>query len=98
MAKRRQNTILVKVPGPEDSQEGQESGSEASDSVSNGDQSGNAQNGQNVTLITLNSEGIATHITDTHRNSSLLVFCSNYFPFPFNTNKLLASFRKSAQL
>lgn len=57
MAKRRQNTILVKVPGPEESQEGQDSGSEASDSVSNGEQSGGVQNGQNVTLITLNSEG-----------------------------------------
>ncbi|KAF7660211.1 hypothetical protein LDENG_00286320 [Lucifuga dentata] len=54
--KRRQNTILVKVPGPEESQEDQESGSEASDSVSNGGHSGNVQNGQNVTLITLNSE------------------------------------------
>lgn len=56
VTRRRQNTILVKVPGPEESQEEQESGSEASDSVSNGGQSGNAQNGQNVTLITLNSE------------------------------------------
>ncbi|KAM7396519.1 hypothetical protein PAMP_019553 [Pampus punctatissimus] len=56
VAKRRQNTILVKVPGPEESQEEQESGSEASDSVSNGGHSSNAQNGQNVTLITLNSE------------------------------------------
>ncbi|XP_037539121.1 protein BANP [Nematolebias whitei] len=55
-ARRRQNTILVKVPGPEESQEEQESGSEASDSVSNSGQSGSAQNGQNVTLITLNSE------------------------------------------
>ncbi|KAM6960948.1 protein BANP isoform 2-T2 [Aplochiton taeniatus] len=51
---RRQNTILVKVPMPEDSQEDQESGSEASDSVSNGH--ANIQNTQNVTLITLNSE------------------------------------------
>ncbi|XP_053174781.1 protein BANP isoform X2 [Scomber japonicus] len=56
VAKRRQNTILVKVPGPEESQEEQESGSEASDCVSNGGHSSNAQNGQNVTLITLNSE------------------------------------------
>ncbi|KAM7414318.1 hypothetical protein PAMA_019236 [Pampus argenteus] len=56
VAKRRQNTILVKVPGPEESQEEQESGSEASDTVSNGGHSSNAQNGQNVTLITLNSE------------------------------------------
>lgn len=52
VARRRQNTILVKVPGPEESQEEQDSGSEASDSVSNGCM----QNGQNVTLITLNAE------------------------------------------
>lgn len=52
---RRQNTILVKVPMAEDSQEDQESGSEASDSVSNNGQA-NAQSTQNVTLITLNSE------------------------------------------
>ncbi|XP_077359444.1 protein BANP [Festucalex cinctus] len=56
VAKRRQNTILVKVPGPEESQEEVDSGSEASDSVSNGGHPNNAQNGQNVTLITLNSE------------------------------------------
>ncbi|XP_014858684.1 PREDICTED: protein BANP, partial [Poecilia mexicana] len=56
VARRRQNTILVKVPGAEESQEEQESGSEASDSVSNSGQSGGAQNGQNVTLITLNAE------------------------------------------
>ncbi|KAI3371459.1 hypothetical protein L3Q82_024057 [Scortum barcoo] len=56
VTRRRQNTILVKVPGPEDSQEEQESGSEASDSVSNGGHSSSTQNGQNVTLITLNSE------------------------------------------
>ncbi|XP_068169765.1 protein BANP [Antennarius striatus] len=55
-ARKRQNTILVKMPGLEESQEEQESGSEASDSVSNGGNSTNAQNGQNVTLITLNSE------------------------------------------
>ncbi|XP_036812401.1 protein BANP isoform X2 [Oncorhynchus mykiss] len=54
---RRQNTFLVKVPAPEDSQEDQESGSEASDSVSNSGQTNNAQSTQNVTLITLNSEG-----------------------------------------
>ncbi|KAG7267568.1 hypothetical protein CRUP_005988 [Coryphaenoides rupestris] len=54
---RRQNTILVKVPGPEDSQEDQDSGSEASDSVSNSGNAANTQNGQTVTLITLNSEG-----------------------------------------
>ncbi|KAK7922052.1 hypothetical protein WMY93_008954 [Mugilogobius chulae] len=52
VAKKRQNTILVKVPGPDESQEEQESGSEASDSISNGC----VQNSQNVTLITLNSE------------------------------------------
>uniref|UniRef100_A0A8C6SHT0 Protein BANP n=1 Tax=Neogobius melanostomus TaxID=47308 RepID=A0A8C6SHT0_9GOBI len=52
VAKKRQNTILVKVPGPEESQEEQDSGSEASDSVSNG----GMQSSQNVTLITLNSE------------------------------------------
>ncbi|XP_061891956.1 protein BANP isoform X3 [Entelurus aequoreus] len=56
VAKKRQNTILVKVPAPEESQEEQDSGSEASDSVSNGGNPNNAQNGQNVTLITLNSE------------------------------------------
>lgn len=56
--RRRQNTILVKVPAPDESQEDQESGSEASDSVSNSGQPGNGQNGQNVTLITLNSEGM----------------------------------------
>lgn len=56
VTRKRQNTILVKVPGPEESQEEQDSGSEASDSVSNGGQSSNTQNGQNVTLITLNSE------------------------------------------
>ncbi|XP_028814561.1 protein BANP isoform X2 [Denticeps clupeoides] len=51
---RRQNTILVKVPVHEESQDDQESGSEASDSVSNSGQAG--QNPNNVTLITLNSE------------------------------------------
>uniref|UniRef100_A0A3Q2X2B6 Protein BANP n=1 Tax=Haplochromis burtoni TaxID=8153 RepID=A0A3Q2X2B6_HAPBU len=56
VTRRRHNTILVKVPGPEESQEEQESGSEASDCVSNGGQSSNAQKGQNVTLITLNAE------------------------------------------
>jgi len=58
VARKRHNTILVKVPGPDDSQEEQDSGSEASDTVSNGGHSSNAQNGQNVTLITLNSEGM----------------------------------------
>ena len=56
---RRQNTILVKVPGPEESQEDQDSGSEASDSVSNSGNTSNTQNGQTVTLITLNSEGMS---------------------------------------
>ncbi|XP_072492401.1 protein BANP isoform X14 [Notamacropus eugenii] len=55
---RRQNTIVVKVPGHEDSHnEDGESGSEASDSVSNSGQSGSQNIGNNVTLITLNSEG-----------------------------------------
>ncbi|KAM9756906.1 protein BANP isoform 5-T5 [Dama dama] len=55
---RRQNTIVVKVPGQEDSHnEDGESGSEASDSVSNCGQSGSQNIGNNVTLITLNSEG-----------------------------------------
>ncbi|XP_067577405.1 protein BANP isoform X2 [Pseudorca crassidens] len=54
---RRQNTIVVKVPGQEDSHnEDGESGSEASDSVSNCGQSGSQNIGNNVTLITLNSE------------------------------------------
>ncbi|KAL4624289.1 protein BANP isoform X2 [Arapaima gigas] len=52
---RRQNTILVKVPGPDDSQEDVESGSEASDSVSNSGQA-SGQTSNNVTLITLNAE------------------------------------------
>lgn len=52
-ARRRHNTILVKVPGHEESQEDQESGSEASDTVSNG---GSSSNTPNVTFITLNSE------------------------------------------
>ncbi|XP_034735071.1 protein BANP isoform X2 [Etheostoma cragini] len=56
ITRKRQNTILVKVPAPEESPEEQDSGSEASDTVSNGGHSSNAQNGQNVTLITLNSE------------------------------------------
>ncbi|XP_036391616.1 protein BANP [Megalops cyprinoides] len=52
---RRQNTILVKVPIPEESQEEVESGSEASDSVSNSGQAA-GQSSNNVTVITLNSE------------------------------------------
>lgn len=51
----RQKTIVLKVPGPDESQEDQDSGSEGSDSMSNSGQSG--QNVNNVTLITLNSEG-----------------------------------------
>ncbi|XP_042294203.1 protein BANP isoform X3 [Sceloporus undulatus] len=55
---RRQNTIVVKVPGHEDSHnEDGESGSEASDSVSNSGQLGSQNIGNNVTLITLNAEG-----------------------------------------
>uniref|UniRef100_H3D3N2 Protein BANP n=1 Tax=Tetraodon nigroviridis TaxID=99883 RepID=H3D3N2_TETNG len=54
--RKRQNTILVKVPAPDESQEEQESGSENSDSVCNGGQSLNTPNGQNITLITLNAE------------------------------------------
>ncbi|KAJ8249456.1 hypothetical protein GJAV_G00235120 [Gymnothorax javanicus] len=54
-AGRRQNTIVVKVPGPEESREDEDSGSEASDSVSNSGQAG-SQNANNVTVITLNSE------------------------------------------
>ncbi|MBZ3872167.1 Protein BANP [Sciurus carolinensis] len=54
---RRQNTIVVKVPGQDDSHnEDGESGSEASDSVSNCGQPGSQSVGSNVTLITLNSE------------------------------------------
>lgn len=52
----RQKTIVLKVPAPEESQEEQDSGSEASDTLSNGGQS-SGQNTNNVTLITLNSEG-----------------------------------------
>ncbi|XP_053304726.1 protein BANP [Spea bombifrons] len=53
---RRHNTIVVKVPGPEDSHNDDDSGSEASDTLSNCGQSGNAAMGNNVTLITLNCE------------------------------------------
>uniref|UniRef100_A0A3B3BWV6 Protein BANP n=1 Tax=Oryzias melastigma TaxID=30732 RepID=A0A3B3BWV6_ORYME len=56
VTRKRQNTIVVKVPAGEESQEDQESGSEASDSISNSGHSSGAQNGQNVTLITLNAE------------------------------------------
>ncbi|XP_026871010.1 protein BANP isoform X1 [Electrophorus electricus] len=50
----RQKTIVLKVPGPEESQDDHDSGSEASDSVSNSGQASVQNN--NVTLITLNSE------------------------------------------
>ncbi|XP_075432538.1 protein BANP isoform X1 [Ascaphus truei] len=54
---RRHNTIVVKVPGSEDSHnEDNDSGSEASDTLSNSGQSSNPNMGNNVTLITLNSE------------------------------------------
>ncbi|XP_057567777.1 protein BANP isoform X2 [Hippopotamus amphibius kiboko] len=54
---RRQNTIVVKVPGQEDGHnEDGESGSEAGDSVSSCGQPGGQSVGSNVTLITLNSE------------------------------------------
>lgn len=59
----KQKTIVLKVPAPEESQEDQDSGSEASDSVSNSGQS-SAQNPNNVTLITLNSEGERLHLHD----------------------------------
>lgn len=62
--RKRQNTILVKVPAPDESQEEQESGSETSDSVCNGGQSLNTSNGQNVTLITLNAEGMVLYNCD----------------------------------
>ncbi|XP_069492234.1 protein BANP isoform X2 [Ambystoma mexicanum] len=54
---RRRNTIVVKVPGLDDSHnEDGDSGSEASDTHSNSGQSGGQGTGNNVTLITLNSE------------------------------------------
>ncbi|NXG00884.1 BANP protein, partial [Sakesphorus luctuosus] len=54
---RRQNTIVVKVPGHDDSHnEDGESGSEASDSVSTSGQGSSQSIGNNVTLITLNCE------------------------------------------
>ncbi|XP_072926273.1 protein BANP isoform X5 [Hemitrygon akajei] len=57
MPGRRQNTIIVKVPGHEDSHtEDIESGSETSDTISNSGQSGGQNLAPNVTLITLNSE------------------------------------------
>ncbi|XP_069757936.1 protein BANP isoform X2 [Narcine bancroftii] len=57
MPGRRQNTIIVKVPGHDYSHsEDVESGSETSDTVSNNGQSGGQNLAPNVTLITLNSE------------------------------------------
>ncbi|XP_063293693.1 protein BANP isoform X1 [Pelobates fuscus] len=53
---RRHNTIVVKVPGPDDSHNDDDSGSEASDTLSNCGLSGNSNATNNVTLITLNSE------------------------------------------
>ena len=76
---RRQNTILVKVPGPEESQEDQDSGSEASDSVSNSGNTSNTQNGQTVTLITLNSEGMALARTGTHASTHTRTHTLTYF-------------------
>lgn len=62
----KHKTIVLKVPGPEESQEEQDSGSEASDSVSNSGQS-STQNTNNVTLITLNSEGERLHLDDSEK-------------------------------
>lgn len=59
----KQKTIVLKVPAPEESQEDPGSGSEASDSVSNSGQS-SGQNPNNVTLITLNSEGEKLRLHD----------------------------------
>ncbi|XP_058135581.1 protein BANP isoform X7 [Dasypus novemcinctus] len=54
---RRQSTIVVRTPGQDDGHhEDGESGSEASDSVSTCGQPGGQSVGNNVTLITLNSE------------------------------------------
>lgn len=53
----RQKTIVLKVPVQEEIHDDQESGSETSDSVSNSGQQ-SSQNTNNVTLITLNSEGM----------------------------------------
>uniref|UniRef100_A0A8C5PTU0 Protein BANP n=1 Tax=Leptobrachium leishanense TaxID=445787 RepID=A0A8C5PTU0_9ANUR len=55
VAARRHNTIVVKVPGPDDSHNDDDSGSEASDTLSNCGHSGNSST-NNVTLITLNVE------------------------------------------
>lgn len=75
--RKRQNTILVKVPAPDESQEEQESGSETSDSVCNGGQSLNSSNGQNVTLITLNAEG--TVLFNCEKNTENNSFCVTEF-------------------
>lgn len=64
-ARGRQNTIVVKVPGQEDSHNEDGSGSEASDSVSNCGQSGSQNIGNNVTLITLNSKVRPLHTGET---------------------------------
>ncbi|XP_073411024.1 protein BANP isoform X2 [Dendrobates tinctorius] len=53
---RRHNTIVVKVPGTDDSHNDDDSGSEASETLSCCGQSGNSNVGNNVTLITLNTE------------------------------------------
>ncbi|XP_040023928.1 protein BANP isoform X1 [Gasterosteus aculeatus] len=77
VTRKRQNTIMVKVPAPDESQEEQDSCSDASDTVSNGGQSSNAQNGQNVTLITLNSEDdypVGTWLGD-ENNTEMRVRC-----------------------
>ncbi|OCT58594.1 hypothetical protein XELAEV_18001918mg [Xenopus laevis] len=75
---RRHNTIVVKVPAPEDSHndDDNDSGSEASDTLSNcGNSSSNM--GNNVTLITLNSEEDypnGTWLGDEH-NAEMRVRC-----------------------
>lgn len=57
---------MLKVPVQEEIHDDQESGSETSDSVSNSGQQ-SSQNTNNVTLITLNSEGMI-------HESSVLMF------------------------
>ncbi len=81
MGGRRQNTILVKVPAHEDSQDEQESGSETSDSMPGGGQ-GAAQNHNNVTLITLNSEGKAVRLPARSTKLSVKVLIHSH-----NTNR-----------
>lgn len=76
MPGRRQNTIVVKVPGQEDSHhEDGESGSEASDSVSSCGQAGSQSIGSNVTLITLNSEGASQASSFLGQSSSRIFVC-----------------------